>query len=79
MSSRITVPSSVDIRLRHLARQIHRLGPNPLFQMMRQLASGDGEPIALFERYGALPVDLIAAYGGDKFPPNVFLLRPRSS
>jgi hypothetical protein len=46
---------------------------------MRQIIAGDGEPMALFERYGALPADLIRAYRGDQLPTNIILLRRASS
>ena len=73
------LPSSTELRLRHLAQQVYDLGPRPLHELMCQIVAGDGEPMALFERYGALPADLIRAYRGDQFPPRLFLLREVSS
>jgi hypothetical protein len=73
-----TIPSSTGLRLRRLAENIHGLGPAPLFHCMCELAAGS-DPLTVFETYGRLPRDLIAAYHGDTFPPNVILLRPCSS
>jgi len=73
-----TVPSSTGLRLRCLAQRIHDLGPAPLFHAMCELAAG-GDPLTVFETYGRLPRDLIAAYHGHSLPNNVFLLRPVSS
>jgi hypothetical protein len=44
---------------------------------MCELAAG-GDPLTVFETYGRLPRDLIAAYRGDALSNNVVLLRPRS-
>jgi hypothetical protein len=46
---------------------------------MRQIIAGDDEPLALFERYGSLPLTVVHAYRGDQFPPHLSLLRRVSS
>jgi hypothetical protein len=54
-------------RLRHLARQIHRLGERPLFELFRELDAG--APLwPRLEVYATLPADFIAAWGGDTLP-----------
>jgi hypothetical protein len=78
MSNYATIPSSTSLRLTVLAQRVHDLGPRPLYELMRQIVAGDGEPMALFEKYGALPAELIRAYRADTFSPNVILLRPSS-
>jgi hypothetical protein len=66
----LTIASSIALRLRCLAQRIHKLGPNPLFQMMCEL-SGSSDAMNKFERYGALSLysDLIETYGRDLPPP----------
>jgi hypothetical protein len=58
-----------DVRLRHLARQVHSLGERPLFELLKELAAG-ADPVERFERYARLPADVIAAHGGDVFQPH---------
>lgn len=78
MTIAVTVPSSTALRLKVLASRIHQLGERPLYEAMRELVAG-ADPLTVFETYGALPADLIAAYGGDRFSSNVILLRRASS
>jgi hypothetical protein len=53
-----------DARLRHLAGQIHSLGPYPLFHLLRELV--DGAPLeSCLEAYASF----IEAHGGRDLPP----------
>jgi hypothetical protein len=54
-------------RLRHLGRQIHGLGPRPLYELLAELLAGVELSLAL-EAYARLPADFIAAHGGDTVP-----------
>ena len=74
----VTLASSIDLRLRCLAPHLHALGPKPIYEAMRELASG-ADALTTFERYAGLPAEFIRAYGGDQFPPRMFLLRGASS
>ena len=58
--------SARSIRLQHLARRLHALGPRPLFHFLDELERG-ADLRARLEQYAALPADLIRAYGGQ--PP----------
>ena len=58
-----------DERLRHLAECIHRLGPYPLYHLLRELSLG--APLApRLEAYGSLSLlaDVIAELGGRDLP-----------
>jgi hypothetical protein len=67
-------PAHSRIRLQYLARRLHALGPKPLFHFLAELESG--APLRPhLEEYATLPRDLINAYGGDQFAPDVFLSR----
>jgi hypothetical protein len=52
-------------RLRHLARQIHRLGPGPLHHLLRELVDG-ADPLPRIEAYARLAplADFIVAHSG---------------
>lgn len=56
-----------DGRLRYLARQVHRLGERPLYELLREIANGADLAIRL-EVYARLPADFIKSYGGDVLP-----------
>lgn len=55
-------------RLRHLAREIHALGPRPLFELFVELEAG-ADLAERLERYARLPADVIAALGARDLPP----------
>jgi hypothetical protein len=65
-------------RLRYLVGQIHKLGPRPLFELLRELASGADLSSAL-ERYAKLGplTNFISHLGGDQLPPPVRLVGGR--
>jgi hypothetical protein len=56
-------------RLQYLARKVHGLGPRPLFEMFRELASG-GDLQCVLERYARLAplAEFISHLGGDQLP-----------
>jgi hypothetical protein len=58
-----------DARLRYLARQIHRLGPHPLYHLLRELACGAplGPRLEAYARLAPL-AGFIAELGGDQMP-----------
>jgi hypothetical protein len=65
-----------EVRLRHLAGQVHGLGPRPLFELLLELDRGADLNIAL-ERYAELAdlAEFIAGLGGDRLPPRVRAVR----
>jgi hypothetical protein len=56
-------------RLQYLASRIHKLGPRPFFELLRELASGADLMLAL-ERYARLAHlgEFISHLGGDRLP-----------
>jgi len=62
------------IRFQRLVRQLHALGPKPLFHFLDELDRG-ADLRATLETYAALPVDLIKAYHGDEFMPSLVPIR----
>jgi hypothetical protein len=59
-------------RRQHLARRIHALGPRVLYELFAELDRYHDLGADLdrrLEHYAALDPDLLAAVGGDRFPP----------
>jgi hypothetical protein len=58
-----------DARLRLLAGRIHRLGPRPLYELLRELDAGAelGPRLEAYARLAPL-ADFIHAFGGDQLP-----------
>jgi hypothetical protein len=69
-----TIASSLALRLRCLAPRLHPLGEGPLYHLLCDLAAG-APLLPTLESYAALPADLIAAYGGDKLPSQIFVVK----
>jgi hypothetical protein len=65
-------------RLRCLAATIHRLGPRPLFELLREVDAGS-DLLRTLERYAKLGplTDFISHLGGDQMPPPVRLVGGR--
>jgi hypothetical protein len=65
-----------DLRLRHLARQIHILGERALFELFVELSAGAELGDAL-ERYAKIApyAAFIAANGGDHLPARARAVR----
>ena len=57
------------VRLQHLARQIHQLGPGPLCHLLIELVDG-ADPLPRIEAYARLAplAEFIAGHGGDRLP-----------
>jgi hypothetical protein len=62
-------------RRRHLVEKLHWLGPAPLAHFIGDIERG-GDIDATLEVYASLPGALIRAYGGDKFAPKLWAVRP---
>ena len=62
-------------RLRHLASRIHRLGPRPLYELLRELDRGADLGRTL-ESYAAISplAGFVADLGGDRLPLPVRLV-----
>ena len=62
------------LRRQHLARQIHRLGPRVLFEVLDEIAQQHGIAEDVDRRLGAyvdrLSPAMLRATGGDRFPPS---------
>jgi hypothetical protein len=65
-------------RLQYLASRIHKLGPRPFFELLRELISG-ADPAFVLERYARLaPLgEFISHLGGDRLPPPARLVGGR--
>ena len=61
------------VRLQYLATRLHALGERPLFEFLTELER-DADMRPLLERYARLPAGFIAALGGDKVPPRLFVI-----
>jgi hypothetical protein len=70
----VTIASSIALRVRHLAEQIHSLGPRPLFELMAELAGG-ADPLPRFEAYARLDPNIVAELGGDQFSPRLTVFK----
>jgi hypothetical protein len=66
------------VRLHYLASRIHRLGPRPLFEFLRELAAG-ADLFDTLERYARLVplAGFIEDLNGDQLPPPARLVRGR--
>jgi hypothetical protein len=65
-------------RLQYLANRIHKLGPRPLFELLRELASGADLTFVL-ERYARIAslAGFITHLNGDRLPPPARLVGGR--
>jgi hypothetical protein len=65
-------------RLQYLASRIHKLGPRPLFELLRELASG-ADLMFVLERYAKLETltDFIVHLNGDRLPATARLVGGR--
>jgi hypothetical protein len=57
-------------RLQYLASRIHKLGPRPLFELLRELALG-ADLMFVLERYARIAplAGFITQLNGDRLPP----------
>jgi len=65
-------------RLHYFASRIHKLGPRPLFELLRELASG-ADLIFVLERFARIEplADFIKQLNGDRLLPPARLVRGR--
>jgi hypothetical protein len=61
---------NTDARLRYLAAQIHKLGPRPFFELLREIRAG-ADVLRTLENYARLAplAGFIASLNGDRLPP----------
>jgi hypothetical protein len=62
----IRINSNSSLRLQYLSKPLHALGPKPLFHFLEELERG-ADLRASLEEYAVLPVEFVAAFGGDQF------------
>jgi hypothetical protein len=65
-------------RLKRLAATIHRLGPRPLFELLREVEAGS-DLLRTLERYARLEplTDFLVHLNGDRLPPPARLVGGR--
>ena len=61
------------VRLQHLAKHLHTLGPRPLFHYLDEVECGRDLREHL-EAYARLDPHIVAALGGSHFGPAVFVI-----
>lgn len=61
-----------DIRIEHLIEQVHRLGPRPFLELVRELADEHGIPgdvlVEKMEKFAGMDAGMVQAVGGNVFP-----------
>jgi len=67
----ITAASSVALRLHHLAGCIHRLGPRPLYELMREVVALSSAAFDRLEAYAGIDPDILDHFGGRDLPPTI--------
>lgn len=55
-------------RRQRLVEHLHRLGPQPLFYVIREVEAGANVDATLLA-YSEIDPDFVRALGGDRFPP----------
>ena len=70
MSAPLRIP---EVRLRHLARQVHALGPRPLYELFRELVAG-ADPQDRIQAFADIDADFVHALGGDQFFPLIAVI-----
>ena len=65
-----------DLRRDRLVLRLHRLGPKPVSEYLKELVGNDdglqADALFLLEKYSALDPGIVHALGGDTFPPAIF-------
>ena len=68
-----------DLRRDRLVRRLHRLGPKPVSEYLKELVGDDdglqADALFLLEKYGALDPEIVRALDADTFPPVIFPVR----
>ena len=66
-----------EVRLRHLAGQVHALGPRSFFELVREVARGE-DIVERLEVFARLDPAIVAAIGADVLPPSAAVMKPQS-
>ncbi len=73
-------PATAEIKFCRLVDRVHRLGPKPLSELLKELVGTDdglqADTLFLLEKYGALDPEIVRALGADTFPPSIFPVGP---
>ena len=68
-----------DLRRDRLVLHLHRLGPRPVSELLKELLGTDAElqadALFLLEKYGALDPEIVRALDADSFPTAIFPVR----
>ena len=67
-----------DLRRDRLVRRLHRLGPRPISEYLKELVGNDdglqADALFLLEKYGSLDPEIVRALDADDFAPAVFVV-----
>ena len=65
-----------DLRRDQLVLRLHRLGPKPVSEYLKELVGNDeglqADALFLLEKYAVLDPEIVRALGGDTFPTAIF-------
>ena len=68
-----------DLRRNQLVLHLHRLGPRPVSEYLKELVGTDAglqaDALFLLEKYGSLDPEIVHALDADTFPPAIFPVR----
>ena len=69
-----------DLRRDRLVRRLHRLGPRPISEYLKELVGNDdglqADTLFLLEKYAALDPQIVRVLGGDCWPTTLFGVEP---
>ena len=65
--SAMSAYAPAEARFRHLAEHLHRLGPRPTYELLREIAAG-ADVVERLERYAALTPEVVHAVGAEEMP-----------
>jgi hypothetical protein len=63
------------LRLRHLAGEIHPLGPRVAFELLRELSAESSAVIGVCEAYARIDGRVLDLYGGRELPSNLRVVK----
>ena len=61
----------LDVRRQRHANHLHRLGPRPVLEALKEVAAGHSLDSVL-DSYARLDLRVVAALDADRFPPGIF-------
>ncbi len=68
-----------DLRRDRLVLHLHRLGPKPVSEYLKELVGNDDglqdDALFLLEKYGSLDPEIVRVLDADTFPPAIFPVR----